>query len=313
MSSSCEGVITENECLLALNEFKNGKSPGSDGFTAEFYKFFWNNLSENLILSLNYAFEKGELSICQKRGIISLLPKKNVPTNNLNNLRPISLLNTDYKIAAKVLAKRLEKVLPSIINPNHTGYIKGRFIGKNIRLISDLIAYTKGKNIPGIAIFLDFRKAFDSVEWDYIAKVLDVFKFKDDFKRWVKVLYTDKSSCVINNGFASPFFKLKRGVRQGCPLSGLLFVLAIELLALAIKNDPLIQGISVGEQEIKLLQYADDTTVFVRNTSSVEALLRLLDKFKNCSGLEINTHKSEALWLGSWKDRCDKPFSFKWP
>ena len=126
-----------------------------------------------------------------------------------------------------------------------------------------------------------------------------MFKFKDDFKRWVKVLYTDISSCVINNGFASPFFKLKRGVRQGCPLSGLLFVLAIELLALAIKNDPLIQGISVGKQEIKLSQYADDTTVFVRNTSSVEALLRLLDKFKNCSGLEINAHKSEALWLGS--------------
>ena len=194
-----------------------------------FYKFFWNDLSENLILSLNYAFEKGELSICQKRGIISLLPKKNKPTNNLNNLRLTSLLNTDYKIAAKVLAKRLEKVLPIIINPNKTGYIKGRFIGENIRLISDLIDYTKGKNIPGIAIFLDFRKAFDTVEWDYIAKVLDVFKFKDDFKRWVKVLYTDISSCVINNGFALPFFKLKRGARQGYPLSRLLFVLAIEL------------------------------------------------------------------------------------
>ena len=127
--------------------------------------------------------------------------------------------------------------------------------------------------------FLDFRKAFDSVEWDYIAKVLDMFKFKDVFKRWVRVLYTDISSCVIKNGFASPFFKLKRGVRQGCSLSGLLFVLAIELLALAIMNDPLIQGISVDKQEIKLSQYADDTTVFVRNTSSVEALLRLLDKF----------------------------------
>ena len=88
-----------------------------------------------------------------------------------------------------------------------------------------------------------------------------MFTFKDDFKRWVKVLYTDISSCVINNGFASPFFKLKRGVRQGCPLSGLLFVLAIELLALAIKNDPLIQAISVGKQEIKLSQYADDATV----------------------------------------------------
>ena len=129
-----------------------------------------------------------------------------------------------------------------------------------------------------------------------------MFKFKDDFKLWVKVLYIDISSSVINNGFASPFFKLKHGVRQGCPLSGLLFVLAIELLALAIKSDPLIKGVSVGKQDIKLSQYADDTTVFARNTSSVKVLLHLMDIFKNCSGLEIIAHKSEALWLGSWKD-----------
>ena len=90
--------------------------------------------------------------------------------------------------------------------------------------------------------------------------------------------YTDIFSCVINNGLASLFSKLKRRVRQGCPLSGLPFVLAIELLALAKKNDPLIQGICMGKEEIKLTQYADDTTVFVKNTTSVEALLRLLEK-----------------------------------
>ena len=210
-------------------------------------------------------------------------PKKSKPTNNLNYLRPISLLNTDYKIATKVLARRLERVLPFIINPDQTWYIKGRYIGENIRLISDLIDDTKQKNISGIAIFLDFRKAFDSAEWDYTAKVLDVFKFPEDFKCWVKVSYTDISSCVINNGFASPFFKLKRGVRQGCPLSGLLFVLAIELIALAIKNDSLIQGICMGKEEIKLTQYADDTTVFVKNTTPVVALLRILEKFKKGS------------------------------
>jgi len=120
------------------------------------------------------------------------------------------------------LARGLERVLPFSINPDQTGYIKWRYRGGNKRLIRDLIDYTKQKNIPGSAIFLDFRKAFNSVEWDYIAKVLDVFKFREDFKRWVKVFYTDISSCVINNRFASRFFKLKRGVRQGCPLFGLL-------------------------------------------------------------------------------------------
>ena len=102
-------------------------------------------------------------------------------------------------------------------------------------------------------------------------------------------------------------------MRQGCPLCGLLFVLVIELLALAIENDLLIQGICVGKEEIKLTQYADHTTVFVKNTTGMEALLRLLKKFEKCSGLEINTHKSETLWLGSWKERLDTPFGFKWP
>ena len=154
MSNSCEGKVASDECVLALKEFENGKSPGSDGFTAEFYKFVWKELSENLTSNLNHAFGKGELSICQRRGIISLLPKKSKNTNNLNNLRPISLLNTDYKIATKVLARRLERVLLFIIYPDQSGYIKGRHRGENIRLIRDLIDYTKEKKFHVLPSFL---------------------------------------------------------------------------------------------------------------------------------------------------------------
>ena len=157
--------------------------------------------------SINNAFDKGELSNCQKRGIITLLPKKDKPTDVLNNLRPVTLLNVDYKIATKVIANRLAKVLPDIISPNQTGYVKNRYIGENVRLISDVIDYTKVKQTQGIALFLDFKKTFDSIEWEYLHKVLDVFNFKQDFKRWVRVFYTDISSRVTNNGFASPFFQ----------------------------------------------------------------------------------------------------------
>ena len=94
----------------------------------------------------------------------------------------------------------------------------------------------KVKQTQGVAVFLDFKKALDSIEWEYLHKVLDVFNFKQDFKRWVKVFYTDVSSCVTKNGFASPFLNLKRGARQGCPLSGLLFVLGIELLNVCNSN-----------------------------------------------------------------------------
>lgn len=311
-SKKCEGKLTEEECNQALNHMQSGKTPGSDGFTSEFYKCFWEDIKTEVLASINYGFDKGKLSICQRRGIISLLPKKDKPTNLLNNLRPISLLNTDYKIATKAIARRLENILPFIINPDQTGYIKGRYIGENVRLISDMIKYTTDKNLPGIAIFLDFEKAFDSIEWNFLYKALDKFNFGCELKNWIQILYNDISSCVINNGYASEFFNLQRGVRQGCPLSGMLFVLGIEILARAIKQNTNIEGIKIGTHEIKITQYADDTTLFLKNLNSLKELLHILERFERCSGLKINPTKSEAMWLGKWKNREDTPFNFRW-
>ena len=135
LSKKCEVMLSEKECHLALNDMENGKSPGSDGLSSEFYKVFWDDINLDVVASLNYSFEKRQMSICQKRGIITLVPNKDKPTNLLGNLRPISLLNTDYKIATKAIAKRLEAVLPNVINANQTGYIKGPFIGENVRLL----------------------------------------------------------------------------------------------------------------------------------------------------------------------------------
>jgi len=173
--------------------------------------------------------------------------------------------------------------------------------------------YTEENNMPGMALFTDFRKALDTIEWDFINNCLQKFNFGLDIQNWVKISYNNVSSCVLNNGFASDFFPVEQGVRQGCPLPGLLFIIGIEILARAIKNDPAIKGINVGEKEIKVSLYADDTTVFVRDLDSVIHLLTLLDKFKNLSGLEINTTKSEGMWLGYWKNNAETPFGFRWP
>ena len=130
---------------------------------------------------------------------------------------------------------------------------------------------------------------------------------------WSYIILLIISSCVTNNSFASPFFNLNRGVRQGCPLSGLLFVLGIELLNLAIQTNSNIKGIKVGDEEIKNTLDADDTTLFVKDLESVQELLEMLEKFRRCSGLELNKSKTEAMWLGSWAGRKDKPFGFRWP
>ena len=134
-------------------------------------------------------------------------------------LRPISLRNTEYKIAAKAITKRLETALPLVINADQTGYTKGRrYIGENVRLIGD-DSYTAAKHLPGLAIFLDFEKAFDSIEWNFLFKALDKLNFGPDFKNWVQTFYYNITSCVTNNGYDSDFFNLERSVRQGYPLS----------------------------------------------------------------------------------------------
>ena len=197
----------------------------------------------------------------------------------LENWEPISLLNTDYKIATKSIAARIAKVLPSLINEDQSGYIKGRFIGQNIRLITDIIECTKTLDNPGIALFLDFKKAFDSLECNFIEKALETFNFGAPLIQWVNTFYSNIQSCVINNGYATSFFELERGVRQGCPLSGVLFVIAVERLGNSIRNDKLITGINFKGREYKLSQYADDTSCLVRDEKSVEKLFEKLEAF----------------------------------
>ena len=131
------------------------------------------------------------MSISQKRGIISLIPKKDKDKKFLKNWRPISLLNNKYKIITKALALRVKKVLPTIISPNQTGYLKGRCIGESIRIITDMMSFSKLKNIPGLAVFLDFEKAFNSIEWCYLQKCLEAFNFDTQLRQWITVLYNN--------------------------------------------------------------------------------------------------------------------------
>ena len=159
-----------------LRRLQSSESCRTSSSPDEFYKTFWKDVSSLLVSALNYAFESGCLSITQRRGIIKLIPKKDAELYFIKNWRPITLLNTDYKIAAKALANRIKSVLPSLINNDQTGFMKGRFIGENVRLI-DCIQYAAEKNIPGLLLFIDFEKAFDSLEWSFIVKSLHFFGF----------------------------------------------------------------------------------------------------------------------------------------
>ena len=307
-----EGPISLEECTEVLKSFSLNKVPGNDGLPVEFYKTFWGTVGDLLVKCYNESYEKGEMSSSQKQAIITLIDKKDQDRCDLKNWRPISLLNVDTKIASKVIAERIKKQLPEIIHKNQSGYITGRYIGENIRSILDILDYTKAKNLPGFFLFIDFEKAFDSLDWTFLNRCLELFHFGPSFVRWINVFYKNIQSCTINNGLCTNYFTIERGVRQGDPLSPYLFLIAVEILAIAVRAEKNIRGIEINGTETKLLQFADDTTAVLSDLNSAKAFFNLLDDFEKVSGLKLNVEKTEAMWIGSFNNRVDTPFGVKW-
>ena len=281
----------------------NQKSPGSDGITAEFYKIFWQDIKTYLINSINYSFNNHNLTDLQKQVLITLLPKPNKDITFLSNWRPISLLNVDYKIATKSIANRVKQVLDRIIDPSQTGFIKGRYIGENIRLICEVLDHVDQNDIPSLMFFSDFEKAFDSLDHNFMYTALKHFNFGDDLLQWTRLFYTDAKSCVLNNGHMTDFFNINRGVRQGCPLSSYLFIICIELLSHSVQNNTDIKGINVYDNEIKKTLFADDATFITDGSKkSFESLIFTMDNFSYVSGLKLNSSKCKVLRCGSSKN-----------
>ena len=287
LSESCEGEITLKECQTILTSFKTGKTPGNDGIPVEFYRVFWPLLGKFMVESFNEAYNRKEMSHSQKQAVITLIEKKGKDRNYLENWRPISLINEDAKIVSKVIATRVTNVLPEIIHCNQTGYVKGRFIGEAATSIMDVMDYTKKQNIPRILLFIDFEKAFDSIDWEFMIKCLDVFGFGPSLKGWIETFYKNISSCVINNGMCTSHFEIQRGVRQGDPMSPYLFIIVAEVLSTSIRTTS-IQGIKKEKEEFKFVEYADDLTVFVPDIVNAQRMFNLLDQSKTCSGLQVN-------------------------
>jgi hypothetical protein len=238
--------ITYEEIAESLKELANNKSPGSDGLTTNFYKFFWKYISHSVTESILNGIQDGKLSIEQRRAVLTLLPKKNKDTRYLKNWRPLSLLNTDYKILAKVLAKRLQGVLPDIISYDQSGCLKGRSTFSNIRGTIDVINYVNNKNLPGYLAFIDYEKAFDTVKWSFLYKCLEKMNFGKIYIEYIKSLYNGVCTHVANRGTLSESFEPGRGIRQGCPISANLFIIIVEVMASAIRQNPKIRGIKVA-------------------------------------------------------------------
>ena len=303
----CDQPLDISEFDVIIDKLKPDKSPGDDGLTNNFYKAFWNELKDVYFPMIEECFHLGELSQSMKRAIVALLFKKG-DLCLLKNYRPISLTNTDYKLLAFVLSERLQHVIHTIIGDDQTAYIRKRFIGSSARTIIDIIDYCTKFNEQGLLLCLDFEKAFDSLEWGFLLKVLNKFNFGDNFIKWVTILYKSPVMMFKNNGWLSKKIFPSRGIRQGCPISALLFIIAVEIMAIKIRNSHDISGVNINGSVLKLKQYADDTTLILKNIESVERAIHCIDEFGHVAGLVLNKSKTEGILLGSLVNKDESEY-----
>ena len=212
---------------------------------------------------------------------------------------PVTLPNVDYKILAKCIAKRIEPFLPKLIHSDQTGFMKDRFIGQNVRRLNDLMEYTDVKKISGIFLFMDFEKAFDSIERNFIKRSFELFNL-GPFE-----------AVVMNAGYMTDYFTVSREVRQGYPLSSFLFILSVELLALKTRQEPNCKGISLPNlQEAKISQFADDTTLISKDTNSLKFSIQIIGTFGSISGLGLNKKKPKQCGLAPQNMKKPKYWNF---
>ena len=231
----------------------------------------------------------------------------------VSSYRPITLLNVDLKIGSEAIALGLSKVLPNIIGKEQAAFVNDRYIGDAVRTVADILYLCKYKQTPGILLNIDFEKAYDSVDHNFLARVMKSFNFGLSLQRWVQVFYNKIQSCVMNNGMSTGYFKVNRGVWQGNPLSSILFVVAMEVLLINIREDHNIDGIQIDHNNcIKLSCYADDLTCFVKDANSAHKIFQFLNDFYSCSLLKVNIDKTEAMWLGSKRWCKEKPLNVVW-
>ena len=313
-SAKCDGPLSLDEVFGALEGMSDDKSPGSDGLPKEFYLACWHIVGPDLVDVLNDSFSSGLLPLSQRGALISLIFKKGDRLDH-KNWRPISLLNVDYKLCARTLAGRLLSVLGSVVAPEQTCGVRGRFIGENVAFLRDLVDFTSETGTPAAILSLDQEKAFDRVDWQFLFRVLSHLGFGSSFVSWVRLLYSDIRSAVLINGYQSDFLFPSRGVRQGCPLSPLLYVLSIEVLAANLRAHPSIiglrpPGLSVSLPVLSL--YADDTSVISASDAATRAVFETYSLFEQGTGSKLNLGKCEGLWLGPWRNRLDAPVAIKW-
>ncbi|CAM2117480.1 unnamed protein product [Caretta caretta] len=265
--------LTLAEFSEALCRMPTNKSPGMDGLIMEFYRAFWDILGPDL---------KGDL-------------------RDLRNWRPVSLLITDYKIVAKAISLRLGSMMADVIHPDQTYTVPGRSIFDNLFLVRDLLELGRRDGLSFALLSLDQEKAFDRVDQGYLLSTLQAFGFGPQFVSFLQVLYASAECLVRLNWTLTEPVSFGRGVRQGCPLSGQLYALAIEPFLCLLRRR--MTGLVLREPELRLVlsAYADDVRLVVQDSGDLARVEACQAIYSAASSARVNWVKSSGLAVGDWR------------
>ncbi|KAM0827167.1 hypothetical protein ACQ4PT_068367 [Festuca glaucescens] len=296
--SGLEAQFTEGEVRAAICAMPTNKSPGPDGFSWEFYRHCWPIIKVDVMADLREVWlgrDQGFEAL--NEALITLLSKKDGAVE-LKDFRPISLVHSFARLLTKVLARRLAPRMPDLVDSNQTAFIRGRCIQDNFLLVKNSAKLLHTKKIPSLLLKVDVAKAFDNISWPFLLAVLRQRGFSPRWLRWIAMLLRSASTSVLVNGCAGSAFRHGRGLRQGDPISPLLFVIAMDVLSAmfrAAEHDGVLSDLSALGLRSRVSLYADDVIVFAKaTTTELAAVWGVLGCFGAASGLKANPAKSTA-------------------
>ncbi|WVZ95111.1 hypothetical protein U9M48_040913 [Paspalum notatum var. saurae] len=305
--------FTSEEVRAAIFQMEHNKAPGPDGFPPEFYQVFWNIIEPDL-MALFEDFHRGSLALNRLNfGNITLIPKVG-DANRIQQYRPICLLNVSFKIFTKVATNRLVKVAHKIIRPSQTAFLPGRNIMEGAVVLHETLHELHKKKLNGVIFKINFEKAYDKVRWDFLQQTMRMKGFSHTWCDWIRSFVQGGNVAINVNGQNGSFFQTMKGLRQGDPLSPILFNVVEDMLAIIINRAKVagkVNGVipHLMNDGLSILQYADDTVIFLdHNLEMARNMKALLCVFEKLFGLKINFYKSEIFCFGQAKE-CENDCS----
>ena len=306
-----DNIPTYAEIKDTLFNIHSNKAPGPDGFNAFFFKETWNITGDLVCNAVREFFSTGELLKDFNTTLIAMIPKVPNPSR-MEEFRPISCCNTIYKCISKLIAKRIQMVLPSIVDNAQSAFIKGRKISDNVLLAQDLLRdYHKVGGCPRVAAKVDIMKAYDSVSWEFLIDLIDILGFPPNMQMWIKACVTTPRYSINFNGESIGYFEGAKGLRQGDPMSPYLFVLIMDSLSQLfhyhIHRCPRFRyHWKCDKLNISHLCFADDLTLlFYGDVQSASIMKHTLSHFHDFTGLQANPTKSCMFFAGVEDDISD--------